>query len=178
MKLSKKILIPSLTGTALLGITVLALSLNALSSRGRVEVENTRTVMMAEKTDKLRNIVETAYTAIKAIDQNQSLTKPERLERAKALVKAMRYNEADYLWINDTAPRMVMHPFKPALDGKALNDFKDPDGKRLFVAMAEVCKQKGAGTVDYLWPKPGKDKPVAKLSYVKLYEPWDQGNRK
>ena len=91
---------------------------------------------------------------------------------AKRLVNAMRYNTNDYLWINDTHPKMIMHPIKPVLDGKDLSQFKDPNGKFLFVEFAKVAKQKGEGTVDYLWPKPGQDKPVPKLSYVKLYQPW------
>jgi methyl-accepting chemotaxis protein len=92
---------------------------------------------------------------------------------AAELVGAMRYNENDYLWINDMGPRMVMHPIKPALNGKDLSGFKDPDGKKLFVEFVNVCRDKGEGTVDYLWPKPGHDAPVAKLSYVKLFKPWN-----
>ncbi len=37
---------------------------------------------------------------------------------------------------------------------------------------AKICKEKGGGFVDYLWPKPGESQPVPKISYVKLYEPW------
>ena len=33
-------------------------------------------------------------------------------------------------------------------------------------------KKDGQGFVDYLWPKPGHDQPVAKVSYVKGYAPW------
>lgn len=67
---------------------------------------------------------------------------------------------------------MVMHPIKPALDGKDLSGFKDPNGKKLFVEMVKVCQAGGEGMVDYYWPKPGKEEPVAKVSYVKLFRPW------
>ena len=84
------------------------------------------------------------------------------------VIKNLRYDDDDYFWINDMEPRMVMHPITPELDGKNLSDYKDPNGKRLFVAMVETCKSNGAGFVDYLWPKPGSTKPVPKISYVKL----------
>ncbi|BBD08394.1 methyl-accepting chemotaxis protein [Desulfovibrio ferrophilus] len=87
----------------------------------------------------------------------------------KALVSRIRYEGDNYLWINDTGPKMVMHPIKPALDGKDLSDFKDPNGKRLFVEMAKVAKtDAGEGMVDYLWSKPGESEPKLKVSYVKL----------
>jgi methyl-accepting chemotaxis protein len=54
-----------------------------------------------------------------------------------------------------------------------LSDYKDPDGKHLFNEFVKVCREKGEGFVDYMWPKPGHDKPVQKLSYVKLFKPWN-----
>ena len=69
-------------------------------------------------------------------------------------------------------PKMVMHPIRPELEGKDLSDNKDPTGQRLFVEFVHTVKAKGAGFVMYLWPKPGSDKPVQKVSYVKGFEPW------
>ncbi|MCP5053033.1 MAG: PAS domain S-box protein, partial [bacterium] len=79
-------------------------------------------------------------------------------------------------WINDMHPRMVMHPYKPQLEGQDLSGEagEDPTGKKLFVQMAEVCKKNGSGYVEYMWQ--WKDDPtriVPKLSYVKHFEPWD-----
>jgi len=51
------------------------------------------------------------------------------------LVKKLRYEEKEYFWINDMQPLMIMHPYKSELDGKDLSDYKDPNGKRLFVAL-------------------------------------------
>lgn len=61
---------------------------------------------------------------------------------------------------------MVAHPFKPQLVNKDLRLFKDIKGKQFFNEFVEVAKTKGAGWVDYYWPKPGGSKPVAKASYV------------
>jgi methyl-accepting chemotaxis protein len=40
------------------------------------------------------------------------------------------------------------------------------------VEMAETVRQSGAGFVAYEWPRPGTDKPVPKISYVKGFAPW------
>ena len=49
---------------------------------------------------------------------------------------------------------------------------RNPTGKQLFVEFVDVVKSKGSGYVDYQWPKPGKDAPQPKLSYVTGFEPW------
>ena len=85
----------------------------------------------------------------------------------------MSYNTDSHIWINDIHPKMVMHPIKPSLNDQELSDFKDPNGKHLFNEFVKVCREKGGGFVDYMWPKPGYDKPVLKLSYVKLFKSWN-----
>ena len=121
----------------------------------------------------LKSIVDVAYKTVEQVHARMDLADAEKKRLAAQLVSAMRYNENDYLWINDMGPKMVMHPIKPALNGKDLSSFTDPEGKKLFVEFVNVCRDHGEGTVDYLWPKPGHDRPVAKLSYIKLFKPWN-----
>ncbi|WP_352339648.1 cache domain-containing protein, partial [Psychrobacter sp. 16-MNA-CIBAN-0192] len=78
----------------------------------------------------------------------------------------------NYFWINDYHPKMIMHPFKPDLNGTDLTNNKDPDGTALFVEMVKVTQQAGSGFVPYKWPKPGKDKPVDKIAFVKGFNQW------
>jgi len=121
----------------------------------------------------LQSVVNLAYTAIEGIYKNTTLSDFDKKERAQEVVKSMRYQGDNYLWINDMQTAMVMHPIKPALDGQDLSDFKDPNGKKLFAEMVEVCKKDKQGFVAYMWPKPGEEKPVPKLSFVRLFEPWE-----
>ncbi len=120
----------------------------------------------------LKSVVEAAYSTVERIYSGDYLNDAAKKQAAMDLVNAMRYNGKGYLWINDTFPKMVMHPIKPALNGKDLSGFKDPNGKFLFKQFVKACQDGGEGFVDYLWPKPGHDNPVAKLSYVKLFKPW------
>lgn len=55
---------------------------------------------------------------------------------------------------------------------KIFSTFKDPTGKALFVEMVSVVKQSSAGFVYYMWPKPGSEVDVEKLSYVSEFKPW------
>ncbi|MEA3288636.1 MAG: cache domain-containing protein [Campylobacterota bacterium] len=88
-------------------------------------------------------------------------------------ISTMRYGKSGYFWINDTTPKMIMHPIKPSLNGKDLSGVKDPNGVYLFNDMVKVSNEKGGGLVKYSWPKPGKDKPQLKFSYVKKFDKWN-----
>ena len=135
----------------------------------------TRTGLMDARKAKTRDLVETAYSLVSHYEEETrtgAVSVAEAQQRAKDAVKSLRYAGTEYFWINDMTPTMVMHPYKPALDGKPLGDFKDPSGKRLFVAFVDAVRAHGEGFVDYLWPKPGADAPVPKISYVKGFEPW------
>ncbi len=81
---------------------------------------------------------------------------------------------AGYVWIHNLDGIMVMHPIKPALDGKGLMDMRDVNGVYLFVAMNEIAEEKGAGWVPYAWPKPGEKESSPKVSYVILVEVDDE----
>ena len=98
-----------------------------------------------------------------------------RQQAAITIIDKMRWGKdgTGYFWIQNTDGEMIHHPIKPALNGKPLLDMKDPDGKRLFKEMDEVAERDGAGFVDYKWPKPGFEKPQDKISYVKLFKPWN-----
>ena len=91
---------------------------------------------------------------------------------ALSAIKGMRYAGNEYFWINDLEPKMIMHPINADLNGKSLSESKDPNGKRLFVEMANLARDKGEGVVDYMWAKEGSSKPVPKISYVKLEKDW------
>ncbi len=93
-------------------------------------------------------------------------------QEALKTISQMRYGKSGYFWINDTQPKMVMHPIKPSLDGKDLSKLKDPNGLFLFNEMVKVCSKDGEGLVKYSWPKPGIKKPQPKFSYVKEFKPW------
>jgi methyl-accepting chemotaxis protein len=122
-----------------------------------------------------KSVVEAAYAMTESVykkSQAGDISVDEAKRQVLSSIKGIRYQGTEYVWINDMTPVMVMHPIKPELDGKDLSAFKDPNGKLLFMAFVETAKGAGEGFVDYLWPKPGFDKPVPKISFVKEFKPW------
>ncbi|MBF0272995.1 MAG: cache domain-containing protein [Magnetococcales bacterium] len=140
-----------------------------------ITILDEREAMMEDRRTKTRNLVETAHSLLVYHHEQETkglLTPDAARTTAREAIKGLRFGDKDYFWINDYKPAMVMHPFKPDLDGKDLSGFKDPAGTYLFVEMVKVTRAQGAGFVPYLWPRPGQEKPVPKISYVKGFEPW------
>jgi len=124
--------------------------------------------------NELQTAVETAWGIIDhySREAGETLSVAEAQALALAALRATRYGDDAYFWINDTQPKMVMHPISPALEGQDLSAKKDPDGKALFMEMVKVAQNAGAGFVNYQWEKPGHDQPQPKISYVKLHPKW------
>lgn len=151
--------------SALLGIAIL--TADVLISE--------RTMITEERQNAVKQTVEVAHSIVgqyHALAAQGKLSEAQAKQSAIAAIKAIRYGADDYVWINDLHPTMIMHPMKPALDGKDLTENKDPTGKHLFVEMVSIVKAKNEGFVFYMWPMPGKDDPVQKVSFVKGFKEW------
>ena len=154
----------------LVGIVIFGLIVLSVSS-----LNNQYKALKYEQYLKTQNVVETAYSIIEhfyTLEQNNTLTQQQAQTQAISAIRALRYDKTNYFWINNYQPEMVMHPIKPALEGKDLTNNKDPDGKALFVEMVNITKKDGEGFIPYKWPKPGEEQPVDKVAFVKGFNQW------
>ena len=134
-----------------------------------------RQLIMQERQSGVKQAVETAHGLIahyQALSAKGTLPEAQAKLAAMASLRGLRYGGNEYFWINDMQPKMLMHPIKPELEGQNLSETKDTNGNQLFVSFVKVVNASGAGFVDYMWPKPGSDNPVLKVSYVKGFAPW------
>lgn len=164
MPISRRLWIVLLLAMAML----LALSLSMLR---QIYMEE-----YAAKANKTQHVVEATMGILKyyhGLEKTGALSREDAQKQAIVMVRELRYDGGNYLWINDLGPKMLMHPTNAKLDGQDLSGFKDPDGKALFMDMVVVAKSQGGGLVGYRWPKPGASEPVEKISYVELFQPWE-----
>ncbi|NWA90370.1 methyl-accepting chemotaxis protein [Pseudomonas sp. D8002] len=127
------------------------------------------------KSEQTQRVVQTAsgiLTYYHSLETSGVLSREAAQTQALSAVRGLRYGKDDYFWINDLTPVMIMHAANPKLDGQNLSAIRDPDGFAVFNEFVILAKAKGAGMVNYRWPKPGADAPVAKTSYIQLFEPW------
>ncbi|WP_068639630.1 methyl-accepting chemotaxis protein [Thauera butanivorans] len=107
------------------------------------------------------------------LEQSQAMSRDQAQRAAKAALKELRYEGNEYFWVNDSATVVVIHPIRPEMEGKSMSEQRDAAGKYMFREFVRVATESGEGAVDYLWPRPGSDVPQPKVSYVKMFKPWD-----
>lgn len=156
-----------LIGALIVCVYVLSLVLIAM----RIQ----RTTIAEHKTA-MRNMVAAAEAVLSFYESactQGEMTQQEAQLKALEIIKTIRYDAGNYFWIIDTSARMVMHPYRPDLEGTDLSTYADTNGTRMYREMVSVCQAQGNGYVSYLWPKPGDSMPIKKTSYVKLFKPWN-----
>ncbi|KVA18479.1 methyl-accepting chemotaxis protein [Burkholderia ubonensis] len=136
----------------------------------------TRATMLAERKEGMANLVEAAAGIAKsyhALAQAGTLPEADAKRDALASLAAMRYGESGYVFVMDSKPVVLMHPTLPKLVGTEVGDYKDPDGKPLFVTILNAAKATGSGFAEYRGRLPHSETAVPKISYVTRFAPWD-----
>jgi len=131
----------------------------------------------ADRQDELKTVVQVAFTVVERQYQDFAsgkISEAEAQERAKANVRAMRYNTDDYFFMQNDAVTTIVHGVRPDQEGRDGSAIVDSTGKHFFTELHRVASQQGQGFVEYQYPKPGApfDNGSPKLSYVKFFAPW------
>ncbi|AZE83803.1 Methyl-accepting chemotaxis sensor/transducer protein [Pseudomonas orientalis] len=154
---------------------ILIVAVLMLLTLGALMLKQIHDDLYQAKRQQTQHVVQTASGVLgyyQNLEKTGTLTRAAAQQQALSAVRGLRYDHDDYFWINDLTPVMIMHAANPKLDGQNLSAIRDPDGFAVFNEFVSLAKAKGAGIVNYRWPKPGADAPVQKTSYIQLFEPW------
>ena len=158
-------------------LTMTAITVVALAVLFSALLINGKSQMLEDREAKVRNLVEAAHGILSYYEKasrDGQMSVEDAKKNAASAIGLMRYDKFEYFWVHDARDAtMIMHPIKPELNGKNLDQLKDKGGKQFFNEMNRVVKASGSGFVDYLWPKPGSEEGVPKISFVMGFEPWN-----
>ncbi len=128
-----------------------------------------------EKKAQTQRLIESATGVINyfhRLEESGDLSSSVAREMAMNSLNSALFGETGYFWMNDTEGVMLINPNTPDLVGTNVINTVDINGKYLFKDFINVASQ-GGGWVEYYWPRPGSPEAFRKLSYVKLFAPWD-----
>ena len=135
--------------------------------------------LLERKREMIRELTNSAWSILAAYqrdEQDGRLTRDQAQSAAAGLVQELRYGPEgkDYFWIQDTQPRMIMHPYRTDLNGQELSGFTDPRGVPIFVEFSDLVQRQGQGYVDYVWQwQDDPERLEPKELYVKGFTPWE-----
>jgi len=72
-----------------------------------------------------------------------------------------------YLFAYDQNLNVLLNPAFPKREGTNVHGQTDANGKPMHDDFMQVVRTRGAGWVDYVFPKPGESRPSRKWTYVK-----------
>jgi methyl-accepting chemotaxis protein len=161
LRISYKLLM--MIGLSVLGIAaVAAMGLSALWGN-----------MMEDRRAKLQDIV---TVALETLDYNYQssqklgMSEADTMERAKAILRTMRFGQGDYVYAIDRQGLSVSNP-NPKVEGKNLMDAADPDGI-FFVRHQIEAAPKGGGFLTFRFPRASGGDPIPKLTYSVEFKPY------
>jgi methyl-accepting chemotaxis protein len=129
---------------------------------------NDRKTLIATQVQTAVSIV-AAFSA--AVDKGL-MSKDEAQERAKAVLRSIKFGNNDYLFVYLEDGLNIAHRANAALEGKNLFDAKDTDGVYYVRELIAAAGRNDGSTVRFLFPRAGSNVPVAKLGYAMRADPW------
>ena len=161
LRISYKLLM--MIGLSVLGIAAMAgLGLSALWGN-----------MMEDRRAKLQDIVTIAHEALDydyQVSRKAGLSEAETMERAKALLRSMRYGKGDYIYAIDRQGVAVSNP-NPQVEGKNLLGATDPDGVPFVRRQLETASD-GGSFLTFRFPRAAGGDPIPKMTYSVLFKPY------
>lgn len=139
-------------------------------------------VLLNKKKEMIQELANTASSVIHFyidLEKQGDLSRTEAQKIAIAELRKMRYGfmAKDYYWITDMHPFMIMHPYRPELEGQDLTNYrdkKDKSGKTLFKDAVDLVQLQGHGYLTYRWQWMDEENTSAlKLSYVLKIDDWE-----
>lgn len=158
-----KITLTLLGIVALLGITTPLRAADEAAATLAAESEAYCTSTIKERPTPPEAIIAKVNEACALLEKEGPASFPKFSGKGSAFI-----HEGTYVWVHSLADsEMLVHPIKHKMVGNKLIGLKDSNGKRFFVVMNDLVREKGEGWVEYYWPKPGTQESVRKISFVK-----------
>ena len=133
-----------------------------------------RQTLFQERESAIAAQVQSAVSIVKgfaAEAEKGRLSVSDAQERAKSVLRGVRFGQNDYLFVFDQEGLNLVIGPRPDLEGKNRMQDKDANGVSYVRLLIEGAKNGGA-SVPYMFPRAGSDQPVSKLAYALGVDSW------
>jgi methyl-accepting chemotaxis protein len=154
----------------LVPLLLATVGLVALDAYSRIQssqdaLDRQRQLLIETRQAGVRDVVESARTAIRPILQDASLSDGEKRERAAAIVRAIQFEGNNYVFAYQYDGLNVATAPMPHREGTNMLGVQAPDGAYIIRDLIDVARQ-GGGFYAYPWEYPGTNDIEPKYSYA------------
>jgi len=172
LSLQGKVLLLVLVPLLLVTVTLIGVVAYDLVQASRTALAEQRTMLIESRQAAVRNVIETAKSAIAPIVAEAGPDDSEAQARAKEVLSRLRFDASNYVFVYDYQGTTLVQPVKPESIGKNAIETQDKNGNLLIRDMIELAKQ-GGGDYQYAWPHPESGEVEAKYSYATGIDKWN-----
>jgi methyl-accepting chemotaxis protein len=162
----------SLTISRRLGLLVAIAAVVSLTAIAG-QLASLRSTLFEERRRAVVLQVESAMSILKRYDEDVkkgSLQLADAQERAKQVLRTIRFGENDYFFGYNMEGVTQFHA-RPEFEGKNRWDARDDQG--IYTVREHVANaRRGGGFLNYKIPRAGQTVPADKIGYTKGFEPW------
>jgi two-component system, cell cycle sensor histidine kinase and response regulator CckA len=143
-----------------------------------VIIPSYRSSIETKQREQIRNLTVSAWHVLERfanVADMGIMTQEEAQRRAADDIRSLRYGKdlKDYFWINDMQCVMIMHPYRPDLEGISLTNYIDHRGNHIFQNFVNIAKTEGEGYTEYWWQLQNDTTVIVpKISYIMAFDRW------
>jgi hypothetical protein len=126
--------------------------------------------------DEMAPRYEETLDLIGLVEDATVLVEMEGVERACSQFRqegSRWFDDQAYVFVLSMDGQAICHPGRPSLEGRYLNEMRDPKGKPILDLMVREVAASEEGWVHYQWPRPGERVFRWKTTYVQKATPPD-----
>jgi methyl-accepting chemotaxis protein len=149
-------------------------ALIALAVLGTVSVQTIGTITLEQHQDHARIAVESAVKIVEMFEARAAkgeLTPQAAQEMAKDALRAIRYDNEEYVAVHDADDLTLVNGKFPQQEGNPSKDSQDSNGVYFARDMRKQAEA-GGGNSYYMYPKAPGQPPLRKVAYSKLSPGW------
>lgn len=157
----------SLVLLPLLLMSAMLVLLNALerASDSRQALEKQRQMMIQMRQSGIKDVVQTAHTAVQHILQREGGLDEAARQEVAAILRGLRFEGENYVFAFDFDGIARVQPAVPAYEGQNKSELKDARGRYFVRELIEIGR-KGGGFYEYDWKNPKTGQVETKYSYI------------
>jgi len=161
-------------------LLVLAVGVAFQAGLSAVSLVNLKASMVTDRVSEVRHLVDAAYGVTAFYHEQAARGAMSDLAARKAAadaVRAMHYDGGNYFFIWTLDGVGVAHGAQPALEGRSFIGSPDalanPVVATMVARLVRVARSPAKeGVTTYRIPRQGGSKPLGKIAYSRLFEPW------
>lgn len=166
MKLNRQINMIILLSMGMFLCISILLSVYSLNNLKNTELAKMREILMNERKNNLRDVVQNAYSVLETANF---------YEPAQKAISSMRFgeNKKNFFYVVDMAGMFWVNPARPHLVGTDGTNLVDANGQRYIARILNDAMIMGEGFIEYYDEKPGASTPSKKLVHFKQFKNWE-----